>query len=153
MDLFYRLNVFPITVPPLRERYEDIPLLSQAIIGTLNKKLGKNISAISNRSLSQLMQYSWPGNIRELQNLLEREMILTQSTVLNFNFKTSNKTLLPPVIETLAQVEARYILNALKLTKWRIGGESGAAKQLGLPESTLRSRMKKLKIVRPNGSF
>jgi formate hydrogenlyase transcriptional activator len=153
MDLFYRLNVFPITVPPLRERYEDIPLLSQAIIGTLNKKLGKNISAISNRSLSQLMQYSWPGNIRELQNLLEREMILTQSTVLNFNFKTNNKTLLPPVIETLAQVEARYILNALKLTKWRIGGESGAAKQLGLPESTLRSRMKKLKIVRPNGSF
>ncbi|MBA6341442.1 sigma 54-interacting transcriptional regulator [Colwellia sp. MB02u-10] len=150
IDLFYRLNVFPITVPPLRDRQEDIPLLSQAIISTLNKTLGKNISAISNRSLTQLMQYQWPGNIRELQNVLEREIILTKSTILNFNFKTSSKSLNPPVIETLAQVETRYILSVLKACKWRIGGEIGAAKQLGLPESTLRSRMSKLKIVRPN---
>ena len=150
IDLFYRLNVFPVTVPPLRDRQEDIPLLSQVIISTLNKTLGKNISAISNRSLTQLMQYQWPGNIRELQNVLEREMILTKSTILNFNFKTSSKSLTPPVIETLAQVEARYILSVLKACKWRIGGEIGAAKQLGLPESTLRSRMSKLKIVRPN---
>ncbi|MBA6295204.1 sigma-54-dependent Fis family transcriptional regulator [Colwellia sp. MB02u-9] len=150
IDLFYRLNVFPVTVPPLRERQEDIPLLSQAIISTLNKTLGKNISAISNRSLTQLMQYQWPGNIRELQNVLEREIILTKSTILNFNFKTSSKSLTPPVIETLAQVETRYILSVLKACKWRIGGEIGAAKQLGLPESTLRSRMSKLKIVRPN---
>jgi len=150
IDLFYRLNVFPVTVPPLRDRQEDIPLLSQAIISTLNKTLGKNISAISNRSLTQLMQYQWPGNIRELQNVLEREMILTKSTILNFNFKTSSKLLIPVVIETLAQVEARYILSVLKACKWRIGGEIGAAKQLGLPESTLRSRMSKLKIVRPN---
>lgn len=150
IDLFYRLNVFPVTVPPLRDRQEDIPLLSQAIISTLNKTLGKNISAISNRSLTQLMQYQWPGNIRELQNVLEREMILTKSTILNFNFKISSKSLAPPVIETLAQLEARYILSVLKACKWRIGGEIGAAKQLGLPESTLRSRMSKLKIVRPN---
>ena len=150
IDLFYRLNVFPVTVPPLRERQEDIPLLSQAIISTLNKTLGKNISAISNRSLTQLMQYQWPGNIRELQNVLEREIILTKSTILNFNFKTSSKSLTPPVIETLAQVETRYILSVLKACKWRIGGEIGAAKQLGLPESTLRSRMSKLKIVRPH---
>ncbi len=150
IDLFYRLNVFPVTVPPLRDRQEDIPLLSQAIISTLNKTLGKNISAISNRSLTQLMQYQWPGNIRELQNVLEREIILTKSTILNFNFKTSSKSLNPPVIETLAQVETRYILSVLKACKWRIGGEIGAAKQLGLPESTLRSRMSKLKIVRPN---
>lgn len=150
IDLFYRLNVFPVTVPPLRDRQEDIPLLSQAIISTLNKTLGKNISAISNRSLTQLMQYQWPGNIRELQNVLEREMILTKSTILNFNFKISSKSLTPPVIETLAQVEARYILSVLKACKWRVGGEMGAAKQLGLPESTLRSRMSKLKIVRPN---
>ncbi|MFT6917562.1 MAG: formate hydrogenlyase transcriptional activator [Cognaticolwellia sp.] len=150
IDLFYRLNVFPVTVPPLRDRQEDIPLLSQAIISTLNKTLGKNISAISNRSLTQLMQYQWPGNIRELQNVLEREMILTKSTILNFNFKISSKSLTPPVTETLAEVEARYILSVLKACKWRIGGEIGAAKQLGLPESTLRSRMSKLKIVRPN---
>jgi PAS domain S-box-containing protein len=150
IDLYYRLNVFPVTVPPLRDREEDIPLLSQAIISTLNKTLGKNISAISNRSLTQLMQYQWPGNIRELENVLEREMILTKSAILNFNFKISTKPLTLPVIETLAQVEARYILSVLKACKWRIGGEIGAAKQLGLPESTLRSRMSKLKIVRPN---
>ena len=150
IDLFYRLNVFPVTVPPLRERQEDIPVLSQAIISTLNKKLGKSISAISNPSLTQLMQYQWPGNIRELQNLLEREMILTSSSILNFNFKNTAKTVTPAIVETLVQVEARYILSILKACKWRIGGDTGAAKQLGLPESTLRSRMKKLKITRPN---
>lgn len=150
IDLFYRLNVFPVIVPPLRERQEDIPLLSQAIIGTLNKKLGKSISAISNRSLTQLMQYQWPGNIRELQNLLEREMILTSSSILNFNFKNTAKAVTPDIVETLVQVEARYILSILKVCKWRIGGDTGAAKKLGLPESTLRSRMKKLNITRPN---
>jgi len=150
IDLFYRLNVFPVTVPPLRDRKEDIALLSRVIISTLNKKLGKNISAISNRSLTKLMQYQWPGNIRELQNLLEREMILAKSTILNFDFKTTSKDLVPSTVETLVQVEARHIVSALKSCKWRIGGELGAAKQLGLPESTLRSRMKKLQINRPN---
>ena len=150
IDLFYRLNVFPVTVPPLRERQEDIPLLSQAIISTLNTKLGKNISAISNRSLTQLMHYQWPGNIRELQNVLEREMILTSASILNFNFKNNVKAVVPKLVETLVQVEAQHILTTLKACKWRIGGEMGAAKQLGLPESTLRSRMKKLHISRPN---
>ncbi|WP_085300363.1 sigma-54 interaction domain-containing protein [Cognaticolwellia mytili] len=150
IDLFYRLNVFPVTVPPLRDRQEDIPLLSQAIIATLNKKLGKSIRAISNKSLTKLMQYQWPGNIRELQNLLEREMILSKSSILNFNFKSSAKPPEAIEYETLAQAEHKHITNVLKACKWRIGGELGAAKQLGLPESTLRSRMKKLKIVRPN---
>lgn len=150
IDLFYRLNVFPVTVPPLRDRQEDIPLLSQAIITTLNKKLGKSITAISNKSLTKLMQYQWPGNIRELQNLLEREMILTKSSILNFNFKSSAKPLAAVEYETLAQAEHKHITNVLKACKWRIGGDLGAAKQLDLPESTLRSRMKKLKIVRPN---
>lgn len=150
IDLFYRLNVFPVTVPPLRDRKEDIALLSQVIISTLNKKLGKNISAISNRSLTKLMQYQWPGNIRELQNLLEREIILAKSTILNFDFKTTSKDLVPSTVETLVQVEARHILSVLKSCKWRIGGGLGAAQQLGLPESTLRSRMKKLQINRPN---
>jgi PAS domain S-box-containing protein len=150
IDLFYRLNVFPVTVPPLRERQEDIPLLSQAIITTLNKKLGKNITAISNRSLTRLMQYQWPGNIRELQNLLEREMILAKSSILNFNFKSSAKPIESIEYETLAQAERKHITSVLKARKWRIGGDLGAAKQLDLPESTLRSRMKKLKIFRPN---
>lgn len=150
IDLFYRLNVFPVTVPPLRDRHEDIPLLSQAIISTLNKKLGKNISAISNRSLTQLMQYQWPGNIRELQNVLEREIILTTTSTLNFNFKSNAKAITPKLAETMAEVEARHILTTLKACKWRIGGDMGAAKQLGLPESTLRSRMKKLRISRPS---
>lgn len=150
IDLFYRLNVFPVTVPPLRDRQEDIPLLSQAIIATLNKKLGKSIRAISNKSLTKLMQYQWPGNIRELQNLLEREMILSKSSILNFNFKNSAKPPEAIEYETFAQAEHKHITNVLKACKWRIGGDLGAAKQLDLPESTLRSRMKKLKIVRPN---
>lgn len=149
IDLFYRLNVFPVNVPPLRDRKEDIPLLSQAIITTLNSKLGKNITAISNRSLNKLMQYQWPGNIRELQNLLEREMILSSTAILNFNFKSSSKS--PDIndFETLAQAENRHILQVLRSCNWRIGGALGAAKQLNLPESTLRSRMKKLGIKRP----
>jgi PAS domain S-box-containing protein len=150
IDLFYRLNVFPVTVPPLRERREDIPLLSQAIIASLNKKLGKSITAISNRSLTKLMQYQWPGNIRELQNLLEREMILSTSSILNFSVKNTSKSPESADFETLAQAEYKHITSVLKACKWRIGGDLGAAKQLGLPESTLRSRMKKLTIVRPN---
>jgi PAS domain S-box-containing protein len=149
IDLFYRLNVFPVTVPALRQRREDIPLLSQAIITSLNKKLGKSITAISNRSLTQLMHYQWPGNIRELQNLLEREMILAKSSILNFSFKNKTKSLEPIEFDTSAQAERKHITNVLQACKWRIGGEFGAAKQLELPESTLRSRMKKLSIVRP----
>lgn len=150
IDLFYRLNVFPVMVPPLRARHEDIGILSQAIIASLNKKLGKNITAISNRSLNKLMRYQWPGNIRELQNLLEREMILSKSSILNFDFKHDMKAIESMDFETLAQAEYRHILNVLKACKWRIGGINGAAKQLDLPESTLRSRMKKLQITRPN---
>jgi PAS domain S-box-containing protein len=149
IDLFYRLNVFPVTVPALRQRREDIPLLSQAIITSLNKKLGKSITAISNRSLTQLMHYQWPGNIRELQNLLEREMILAKSSILNFSFKNKTKSLEPIEFDTSAQAERKHITHVLQACKWRIGGEFGAAKQLELPESTLRSRMKKLSIVRP----
>lgn len=150
IDLFYRLNVFPVTVPPLRDRREDIPLLSQAIVATLNKKLSKSITAISNKSLTKLMQYQWPGNIRELQNVLEREMILAKSAILNFNFKSAAKPLASTEYETLAQAEYKHINSVLKACKWRIGGNLGAAKQLDLPESTLRSRMKKLGIVRPS---
>lgn len=148
MDLYYRLNVFPIQVPALRERPEDVDVLCQSILHKLNKKLGKKITAISNKSLISLKQYSWPGNIRELQNVLEREVILAKTDVLNFNHKSStikNKT---STVETLEQIEKKHIIKVLEHCNWRIGGEKGAALLLALPDSTLRSKMKKLKISR-----
>lgn len=149
MDLYYRLNVFPITVSALRDRIEDIPTLCNSILIKLNHKLKKQITGINNRSLTKLSNYDWPGNIRELQNILEREVILSSSSVLdikqNFNHSrintTSNK-------QTLAMVEKDYITEVLNDCRWKIGGSAGAAKTLGMPDSTLRSKMKKLSIVR-----
>ncbi|WP_245763939.1 sigma-54 interaction domain-containing protein [Pseudoalteromonas denitrificans] len=149
MDLYYRLNVFPIEVPSLRQRIEDMPALCQNILKRLNHKLNKQVEGISNRSLEKLMRYNWPGNIRELQNILEREMILSNTRILNitqnFNF---NSNLSNMTKEPLSTIEKRYILEVLNDCHWRIGGESGAAKLLGMPDSTLRSRMKKLCISR-----
>jgi len=150
MDLYYRLNVFPIEVPSLRQRIEDIPILCDSILKQLNNKLKKHVTGINKRSLLKLSQYSWPGNIRELQNILEREVILTTSRVLDV--KQSFKEILQPAIserKTLAEAEKDHILATLHECKWRIGGAQGAAKTLGLPDSTLRSKMKKLKIDRP----
>ncbi len=149
MDLYYRLNVFPILAPALRERAEDIPSLCSSIINKLNHKLGKHIEGINNRSLDKLMQYSWPGNIRELQNVLEREMILTRSNLLNIktNIVTDGEVTTAK-LASLQVIEKQYIEKVLNLCDWRIGGINGAAKVLGLPDSTLRSRMKKLHIYR-----
>ncbi len=149
MDLYYRLNVFPIQVPALRERIEDLPILCDSIINQLNHKLKKQIRGVNKRSIQKLAKYSWPGNIRELQNILEREVILSTTSVLDIqqsfnelgNAWASNK-------KTLAEIERAYILEILAACKWRIGGESGAAEVLGMPASTLRSRMKKLMIKR-----
>ena len=149
IDLYYRLNVFPILIPPLRRRPEDIPALCQVIIIKLNSKLGKNIKAISNTSLKMLAKYDWPGNIRELQNLLEREAILTKGDILDFKYKLTPLTdKQQSRHETLALAEKRHICTVLASCQWQIGGAQGAAKTLGLPDSTLRSKMKKLAIVR-----
>ena len=149
MDLYYRLNVFPILMPALRERIEDIPLLCHSIIRQLNQKLNKDIQGISKYSLSKLTGYHWPGNIRELQNILEREVILSNSRTLNIQQKfTSNASAKLSNTKPLAEVERSYIIEVLNDVNWQIGGESGAAKLLGLPDSTLRSRMKKLNIHR-----
>lgn len=149
MDLYYRLNVFPILMPALRERIEDIPLLCHSIIRQLNQKLNKDIQGISKYSLSKLTGYHWPGNIRELQNILEREVILSTSRTLNIQQKfTSNASAKLSNTKPLAEVERSYIIEVLNDVNWQIGGESGAAKLLGLPDSTLRSRMKKLNIHR-----
>ncbi|PKG37850.1 sigma-54 interaction domain-containing protein [Psychromonas sp. Urea-02u-13] len=149
MDLFYRLNVFPIVMPALRDRIEDIPLLCHSILAQLNQKLNKNIIGISKRSLNKLAQYHWPGNIRELQNILEREVILSTSNTLQIQQKfekspLANNTQNKP----LNEIEKAHIIDVLNDCFWRIGGDDGAAKVLGLPDSTLRSRMKKLQIHR-----
>ena len=149
MDLYYRLNVFPINIPALRQRIEDIPLLCQGILKQLNNKLNKNIKGINKRSLAKLSSYHWPGNIRELQNILEREVILSTSELLNIkqNFSKS-----PQVNnhsnKSLAEIEKAYIIEVINNCHWRIGGDNGAAKILDMPDSTLRSRMKKLNISR-----
>ena len=150
MDLFYRLNVFPMFVPPLRERLDDLPRLCSNIIERLNRKLNKRIEAISNASLKALNQYHWPGNIRELQNVLERESILSTGPILKISQPLSdNSQQSTTSLESLASAEKKHIMRVLKHCHWRIGGEQGAADILGLPESTLRSRMKKLSIKRP----
>lgn len=149
MDLFYRLNVFPIAVPALRERLEDIPLLCINILGHLNKKLGKQIKSINQLSLAALMKYDWPGNIRELQNILEREVILSHSNTLKVQQKlVPNQVTQSHSLASLAEAEKDHILQVLKHCHWVIGGEQGAAKILALPASTLRSRMQKLGIKR-----
>ncbi|GAA0817419.1 sigma-54-dependent Fis family transcriptional regulator [Colwellia asteriadis] len=149
MDLYYRLNVFPINIPALRDRIEDIPLLCSSILKQLNAKLNKSITHINKRSLAKLTQYHWPGNIRELQNILEREVILAQSSTLNIQQKfTKSHAAIPSINKPLAEIEKAYITEVLTDCQWIIGGNRGAAKVLGLPDSTLRSRMKKLNISR-----
>lgn len=150
MDLYYRLNVFPIELPPLRQRTDDIPSLCQAIIKKLNHKLGKNIEAISNKTLAIFKQYSWPGNIRELQNVLEREVILSSSQILELQHQlVDSKAPGHFELNSLSAIEKKHIINVLKHCQWRIGGQRGAAAILGIPDSTLRSKMKKLNITRP----
>jgi PAS domain S-box-containing protein len=147
-DLYYRLNVFSITAPPLRERIEDIPMLVWAFIKEFEKSMGKSIEKIAARSIGALQRYSWPGNIRELRNVVENAMILCKDKTLK---------LLPPVDSSpkiqkdlsLESIERKHIIEVLKKTSWRVSGEKGAAKLLGLKPTTLEARMKKLGIKRP----
>jgi len=148
-DLYYRLNVFPITVPPLRQRKEDIPLLVQAFIERYARKLGKEVTSIPKETMKALQDYPWPGNIRELENVLERAVILCPGPVLQLADKLDVSTLpFPSVVKTLEETERNQILKILSDTRWRIEGRDGAAAILGLNPSTLRARMHKLGIVR-----
>ncbi|BFL82637.1 hypothetical protein LFREDSHE_10870 [Shewanella baltica] len=153
MDLYYRLNVFPIQVPPLRARIEDIPELVSHILHSLNRKLGKKIRGVSQKGLQKLMAYTWPGNVRELQNILEREAILSQGDILQIHAMPSNNPLAQAQGQTLAEAEALHIEQTLKRLNWRISGPLGAANVLGVPASTLRSRMKKLGIQRQSSEI
>jgi formate hydrogenlyase transcriptional activator len=149
-DLYYRLNVFPIRIPPLRERREDIPLLVRYFAQRFAKALRRPIESVSRESMELLCRWPWPGNIRELQNVIERAVILSQGTVLTVprsEFELPLPSTSSPV--TLEDAERDHILRALEQTGWVIGGAGGAAAQLGLKRTSLVSTMRRLGIVRP----
>jgi formate hydrogenlyase transcriptional activator len=151
-DLFYRLNVFPIHVPPLRERPEDIPLLVRHFVQCFARKINRAIDTIPSETMEALVRYSWPGNIRELQNLIERSVIMSPGPVLQVSlaglqFQTTT-ALQRAKRRTLEETEREHILATLKDTKWVISGPNGAAAQLGMNRSTLQFRMRKLGILR-----
>jgi transcriptional regulator with GAF, ATPase, and Fis domain len=150
-DLWYRLNGFPMTVPPLRERKDDIPVLVDFFVDKYGKKVGRSIKTIPTNAMKALREYSWPGNVRELENVIERSVVLSQSSTL--------KTDLPEDLNpsayrdaTLEDVERKHIRKVLKRTGGRIRGNKGAAEILGLKPTTLASRMKKLGIDRQGHS-
>ena len=146
-DLYYRLNVFPIVIPPLRDRQGDIPLLVWSCVKEFEKTMGKKIESISRKSMDALQRYTWPGNVRELKNVVERAMILCKDSTLRISLPQQNPSAMDHSL-TLIDVEKRHILAALERTSWRVSGESGAAKLLGLKPTTLEYRMKKLGITR-----
>jgi PAS domain S-box-containing protein len=151
-DLFYRLNVFPITMPPLRQRKEDIPLLVNHFVAKFNNKIGKKIETVSKDTLNILHEYHWPGNVRELESVVERAVIMSRGASLQVldQFDTSSKSddLFGQDIKALVELEHDHVLQVLQKTGWRIEGANGAAILLGLNPSTLRARMRKYGISR-----
>jgi PAS domain S-box-containing protein len=147
-DLYYRLNVFSITAPSLRDRTDDIPLLVWALVKEFEKSMGKTIEKVSKKSIEMLQQYSWPGNIRELRNVVENAMIVSKDKILNLIQPVDSSLEIKKDL-TLEAVERNHIIDVLEKTSWRVSGENGAAKLLGLKATTLESRMKKLGISRP----
>jgi transcriptional regulator with GAF, ATPase, and Fis domain len=146
-DLFYRLQVFPIDVPPLRERVEDLPLLVSAFVEEFSSRMSKQINRISRNMIEALERHSWPGNIRELRNVIERGVILSSGNSLTVaNLTQSSEAVAPP--SSLAEVERDHILKTLQGANWRVKGPYGAAKRLQINPSTLYSRMAKLDIHR-----
>lgn len=160
MDLYFRLNVFPIQIPPLRDRKEDIPDLVAHFISICSKKYNKPVKSISRPLLKDLTAYHWPGNVRELEHLIERSVLLCESEMINqlpdFQlYKPSNTTTLPEEgrIKTMEEMERDYILQILEKCNGKIFGKGGAAELLGMPVSTLNSRIKKLGIEKEKAKF
>ncbi|MGJ0516482.1 MAG: sigma-54-dependent Fis family transcriptional regulator [Methylomicrobium sp.] len=154
-DLFYRLNVFPIHLPPLRERREDLPQLVESFVEEFAETMGKPIDSIAKTSLKALADYGWPGNIRELRNVIERAVILAQTTSLRIELPSAPAASAPSCdsgLALLTEIERDHIVRVLEATGWRIRGSAGAAEILGLKPSTLESRMAKLGIRRPSSS-
>jgi formate hydrogenlyase transcriptional activator len=151
-DLFYRLNIFPIQVPALRERREDIPLLVRHFAQQCARRMNRAIDAIASETMEALVRYSWPGNIRELQNVIERSVILSQGPVLRVTVAALGSHCIPEEEtrdRTLKEAEREHIKSILKETNWLVSGPKGAAARLGMKRSTLHFRMKKLGITRP----
>jgi len=152
-DLYYRLNVFPVTVPPLRDRAEDIPSLVRHFAQKFAQRMKKRIETIPSESMKALQAYHWPGNVRELENFVERAVILSTGPDL-FVSLSELKRAPGPVrtsgISTLEQAEREHILKVLRESNWAVGGAAGAAARLGMKRTTLQSKMQKLGIVRPN---
>ena len=153
-DLYYRLNVFPIQIPPLRERSEDIPLLVRHFVQRFAWRMGKAIETIPAETMDALTRYSWPGNIREMQNLMERAVILSPGPVLQVPLRGLHTHTTPCQGSrnhgTLAEAERKHILATLKEAEWVLSGPKGAATRLGVNRSTLQFHMRKLGIVPPD---
>jgi transcriptional regulator with GAF, ATPase, and Fis domain len=160
-DLYYRLNVFPIHLPPLRERTDDIPLLVKHFLAQFQRKLAKPLQSVTHQTMARLQGYAWPGNIRELQNVMERACVLATSSVVEIHELPPGTSLAPPALRvmgasavegnavvTLDENERAHIRRAMKVAGGRIHGPRGAANMLGINPSTLRSRMQRLGILR-----
>jgi len=149
-DLYYRLNVFPVSIPPLRTRTEDIPQLVNHFIGTYARKFGRNYESVPKSMMKALQEHSWPGNVRELQHVIERAVITSPGPVLRLADRLEHGTADSGegALRALSEMERDHILKVLEKTGWKIEGGNGAASILGLNPSTLRSRIKKLEIKR-----
>jgi formate hydrogenlyase transcriptional activator len=147
MDLYYRLNVFPIALPPLRHRLEDIPTLVAYFVNRYAASMAKRIERITPDAMEALLRYPWPGNIRELQNFIERAVILTKGDVLHLSPLPTHAAF-PTEPVTLADAERVHILNALRESNWVVGGAAGAAARLGVKRTTLISKMRKRGLSR-----
>jgi formate hydrogenlyase transcriptional activator len=156
-DLYYRLNVFPVRIPALRERPEDIPLLVRHFVQQFSRRMSKAIDTIPSDTMTTLVRYPWPGNIRELQNVIERAVVLTKGPALNIpgdNLRASNANPIalaataasPNIRAVLNDAERKQIVAVLEQTNWTVAGPNGAAARLGIKRSTLQSRMQKLGI-------
>jgi len=149
-DLWYRLKIFPITIPPLRDRTEDIPLLVNHFVQYFSRKMGKQAAAlkITKSSMQVLQSYPWPGNVRELKHIVESSLITSEKNRLHFDLPQTARGATRR-FKTFEEMEREYILNILKAMNWKIKGKDSASTILGLPPSTLRHRIKKLGLKRP----
>ncbi|MGI9319643.1 MAG: sigma-54 interaction domain-containing protein [bacterium] len=148
-DLYYRLNVFPITLPPLRDRIEDIEHMVATFSAELSREMGKHIELIPKEAIRNLENYHWPGNVRELRNVIERAIIMTSDSTLRME-PSDERPAQSDMPTSFAEASRQCILSALEKTKWRISGSGGAAQVLGLNPTTLRSKMEKLQITKPH---
>ncbi|MGA8179751.1 MAG: sigma 54-interacting transcriptional regulator, partial [Desulfobacterales bacterium] len=152
-DLWYRINIFPITVPPLRDRKEDIPALTRYFVDEVSNRLAKSIDFIPKSVMNALQNYHWPGNVRELKNVIERAVINSSGNKLRLmdNLDKSLEYVSAP-LQTIEQVEHDHIVRVLEKTRWKVAGKNGAAEILGLNPSTLHGHMRKLGIRKPKRS-